>query len=438
MRTTNKIICVLLAVLTLTSAILFSAESTEDPVRLEIALDKSKYFVTNSAQVSVTVHNIGDKTLQNLTVNIYSDKHQLLFGSQSVFEIDVLESTKSVTFYSEMALNRKTAGLGLFGRILLFFTQLHRNYTPFAHLSGGSRKHVSESVRFQHGSVLADLRATVWYEIKPETTKEETSYGESTLYDPVENIGDDYIIDNPIPTPTPTPTPQVTYLDKYVRDILKTGTYTLRMDVQAEDGVTVPVTIYSDANNSEIKMSVASVAMQGAGYESVASFMKNVGTLRYIVTNKNSQAPKRYIATDAAYVELEKGGELSEVFGGEMVFGEENVSLDMLVTLLQQNMKYVSSMTTSGIMVEVYETEGVKSENGVETGPQQIKFYFTKVDGYVGLVRIRIIDKDTNESQVLVVRLYNDVQKDGLTTPFKPSGVKKTEKELLEMFEKLG
>ena len=257
----------------------------------------------------------------------------------------------------------------------------------------------------------------------------------TTLYDPAANIGDDDIIDTP---PTPTTPPQVTYLDKYVRDILKTGTYTLRMDVQAEDGVTVPVTIYSDANNSEIKMSVASVAMQGAGYENVASFMKNVGTLRYIVTNKNSQAPKRYIATDAAYVELEKGGELSETFGTEMVFGKENVSLDMLVTLLQQNMKYVSSMTTSGIMVEVYETEGVKSENGVETGPQQLKFYFTKAGGYEGLVRIRIIDKDTNESQILVVRLNNEVQKDGLTTPFKPSGVKKTEKELLEMFEKLG
>jgi hypothetical protein len=260
------------------------------------------------------------------------------------------------------------------------------------------------------------------------------SGAESTLYDYGANIGDDGIVSNT----NPTSEDQVTYLDKYVRDILKTGTYTLRMDVQAEDGVTVPVTIYSDANNSEIKMSVASVAMQGAGYENVASFMKNVGTLRYIVTNKNSQAPKRYIATDAAYVELEKGGELSEAFGGEMVFGEENVSLDMLVTLLQQNMKYVSSMTTSGIMVEVYETEGVKSENGVETGPQQLKFYFTKADGYEGLVRIRIIDKDTNESQVLVVRLYNGVQKDGLTTPFKPSGVKKTEKELLEMFEKLG
>ena len=434
MRTTNKIICVLLAVLTLTSAILFSAESTEDPVRLEIALDKSKYFVTNSAKVSVTVHNIGDKTLQNLTVNIYSDKHQLLFGSQSVFEIDVLESAKSVTFYSEMALNRKTAGLGLFGRILLFFTQLHRNYTPFVNLSGGSRKHVSESVRFQHGSVLADLRATVWYEIKPETTKEETSDVESTLYDPSANIGDDDIIENP----TPTPTPQVTYLDKYVRDILKTGKYTLRMDVQAEDGVTVPVTIYSDQNNYEIKMSVASVALQNAGFDSIANFLKNVGTLRYIVTDKNSQTPKRYIATDAAYVELEKGGELSETFGTEMVFGKENVSLDMLVTLLQQNMKYVSSMTTSGIMVEVYETEGVKSENGVETGPQQLKFYFTKAGGYEGLVRIRIIDKDTNESQILVVRLNNEVQKDGLTTPFKPSGVKKTEKELLEMFENLG
>lgn len=261
------------------------------------------------------------------------------------------------------------------------------------------------------------------------------SIAESTLYDPAANIGDDDIVQNP----NPTPAPQVTYLDKYVKDILSTGEYTLRMDVQAEDGVTVPVTIYSNKNNSEIKMSVASVALQGAGYDNVASFMRNVGTLRYIVTEKNSKNPKKYIATDAGYVELEKGGELSEVFGDEMAFGEENISLDMLVTLLQQNMKYVSKMTTGGIMVEVYETEGVKTEDGVQAaGPQQLKFYFTQTDGYEGLVRIRIIDKETNESQVLVVRLYKGVQQDGLTTPFKPTGVKKSEKELLEMFENFG
>lgn len=216
-------------------------------------------------------------------------------------------------------------------------------------------------------------------------------------------------------------TPQATYLDKYVRDILNSGVYTARMDIKIEeDGeqLTVPVTVYSDKNNSEINCSVSAIASQanGTDYEDIPEFVKSIGKIRYIVKNKNSSNPKRYIALPTNYVEL-KEGDLAEFFGvedtdgfEEAVFGENGFSMDKLREMVNRSLKYCGAKTTGGIVCETYETARSTTEEGEEVGPQQFNFYFTKTADYEGLVRVDVVDLDS-ETEVyrLVVRLYNEV-----------------------------
>lgn len=400
MKTATRILCVALTILTMASVVLFSAktaESDECPLQVEIALDKTRYFVSNNVKAAVTIRNDGKKDLQNLVVCVYSDKHQLLFGSQSVFDIAGLKSGKSETVYVDMALKRNAPGLTLMNRIILFFTQLHKNYTPFPDMCEDSRANVSQSVQFRHGSATASLRATVWYE----------SVDETTLISDISDITG--IPDNP----DNPPHPQVTYLDKYMVDILESGTYTAQMETKSDE-MPMQVTMYVKGNDRAMEIPISSKVAQSIG---LPSSLSGVGKVRIIIKNVDMD-PKAYVTfSNVGWMEIENVEDATNLF-------EEAVGGQTLPFQLQfDSLQYCGQTAGIGYVCETYQ---LPEEN------LQYNFYFTQTTGYTGIVRWDMVDLINSQNNASMnMRLFDKVTD---SKAFTVSGKKMDPSELEGLF----
>ena len=391
----KKTLCLFLTavmlLMTLSTAFCVAAEdgaaAQTSPLSVKIEMSKSSYFVTEKAKATVTVQNTGSETLTNMKVVAFSEKHLLPAGSNPSLLIPVLKAGETKPFSFEMVLNRKTAGVSFFERVLLFFTQLFRSYEPMDAIPEQDENTlITQSAAFKHGSAAATLNVVAFRVI----------------------------------------TPQVTYLDRYVRDYLKTGVYTIDMEVKGE-GSTVPFTIYSDRNNLEYNTSMIALVLQNnENMAKYANLFKNIGKMRFILKDKNSSKPKAMIAVTGAYVELEDGGEIASLFNGtDSEFGEESFSLSKFLNTLYGSLQYCGATTTNGLVCETYLYDDGSDE-------MLYNFYFTKTNKYEGIVRWTITNLETDEiSQDTNIRVYSSV-----TSPlaFTPVGVKLSEEQFKERF----
>lgn len=195
------------------------------------------------------------------------------------------------------------------------------------------------------------------------------------------------------------PRPQVTYVDKYVLNILAGNSFTLRMEVK-EDGVTIPVTSYKDGDNYANKVRLSNLI--GADLPGFGG----ADEVRTVVKDG-----KCYVVWAGGYVQLEGEG-----------FGDIVGSLDQMDVnemFRTDGLEYCGVVSGVGYICENYRDP---EEN------LGYSFYFNSK----GIFRWEVIDLETNQ----VVETMNISITPGVAdkNAFALSGKKYTMEEFEKMF----
>ncbi|MGN0636491.1 MAG: hypothetical protein ACI4I5_09750 [Acutalibacteraceae bacterium] len=194
--------------------------------------------------------------------------------------------------------------------------------------------------------------------------------------------------------------PQVTYLDKYVVDVLAGSSYTLQVEMKAE-GKAVPFTNYKDGSNSATKVRLSALAG--------ADIPKLGGLDEVRVVIKDS---KLYIAWAGGYVQM-VDQDMEDVLNSMK-------DMDIREMLRTDALEYVGAVSGTGYVCESYR---IPEEN------LGYSFYFTSN----GISRVEVVDLETRQ----VVETMSISLKAGVSdkNAFTLSGKKYTMEEFEQMFE---
>ena len=200
--------------------------------------------------------------------------------------------------------------------------------------------------------------------------------------------------------PVYPPRPQVTYLDKYVVDILAGSSYTLQAEMNAED-TTFPFTQYKDGDNSATKVRLSSL---------VGADMPSLGGLDEVrVVIKDS---KLYIAWATGYVQME-GQDMEDVINSMK-------DMDVHEMFRTGELQYAGVISGTGYVCESYH---IPEEN------LGYNFYFTSN----GLTRMEVVDLETRQvTETMSMSLKAGVSDKNV---FTLSGREYTMEEFEKMFE---
>ncbi len=189
---------------------------------------------------------------------------------------------------------------------------------------------------------------------------------------------------------TVMPRPPVTYLDRYVVDILESGSYTVQMEMKEEE-MPMQITMYVDGDDRSMEFPVGGLMAQGMG---LPASLSNIGKLRIIVKDIDTN-PKAYVAWTGGYMEMEDIQDAAEMLK------EAGGGQDLRRQLQIDRLQYCGKTTGIGSVCETY----VLPEENLE-----YNFYFTQTTDYEGLVRWDVIDLSTKQvSAQMVMRLTKGV-----------------------------
>ena len=213
---------------------------------------------------------------------------------------------------------------------------------------------------------------------------------------------------------TVLPMPQITNLDRYVIQRLNSGRYTAKMDIKM-DGMTMPITYYTDGNNTATEMVMSDVLASQMDVP-----LLKIGKIRLVTKGLNTSSPKAYITWPGSYYEIDGGS--MEDFADAMQ--DARSAQDIGKILQVDNLGYLGKTTGVGYVCESYKIPGEDIA---------YSFYFTDVDseGYEGLVRWEVINLQTGKvEQTMGIRLYDSVPKNA----FDVTGQKQTLEDMEKLF----
>ncbi|MBQ6264651.1 MAG: hypothetical protein IJK60_04300 [Clostridia bacterium] len=167
MKKTLKLLALLLiaAIIISTICIGVNAESTSDEnVVVTISTDKSSYAATDTAHVSVKVENKSDRALDDVVLFAQADNWLLTKGNNSnVLEIGKMKKGESKKLAFDCVLNRSAKGLGLFDKIILFFSQLFNKPSAFETVGNTADNNTKASKTVNHGGAKVNITATCFF-----------------------------------------------------------------------------------------------------------------------------------------------------------------------------------------------------------------------------------------------------------------------------------
>ena len=156
--------------------------------------------------------------------------------------------------------------------------------------------------------------------------------------------------------------PNVTYLDKYLVEILDTHSYTMQMQF-VRNGYRVPITICEDGDRMAFSFNLLSAS--GTSYNPITT----LGNVRLITLDRSTE-PKTYIALKTGYARIDTEDGLSQT--------EEMISWSALP--LFDTLEYVGLQSYAGYSVESWRDADAQ---------QLYRFYFDSS----GLVRMDVISE---------------------------------------------
>ena len=170
MKKTLKLLALLLiaAIVFSTICIGVNAESTSDEnVVVTISTDKSSYSATDTAHVSVKVENKSGRALDDVVLFVQADNWLLAKGNNSnVLEIGKMKIGESKKLEFDCVLNRSAKGLGLFDKIILFFSQLFNKPSAFETVGNTADNNTKASKAVNHGGAKVNITATCFFMLR--------------------------------------------------------------------------------------------------------------------------------------------------------------------------------------------------------------------------------------------------------------------------------
>lgn len=161
----KRFICILMSVVFVLSALVFSSSAQENVGMFEIELlsDKTSYAAADTAEITVRAKNTSGKKLSGVALSVDSDKYLLAKGSENIKEVGALSAGKSVELSLKTVINRNTRGLSFWDKIVLFFKQLFNRPHEFKDYAPSGKTKESTDLLISHGGATVTVTAAIWY-----------------------------------------------------------------------------------------------------------------------------------------------------------------------------------------------------------------------------------------------------------------------------------
>ena len=278
---------------------------------------------------------------------------------------------------------------------------VHRETTTAFQFTSPSRSSTS-TTKSASGSTTTTTKKNA-----AQNVDEQTSHSDTTSM--TERITDSHVVN--VSEATEIPRPNVTYLDKFVVNVLQSGSYTMQTELKT-DGYAMPMTTYANGDNFELKMNFGSALAEMMGAPAV---LGQSGQIRLITTGMNSSNPHVYFCWPGSYTELEGKG-VDEI---KELFMDTESERSMLSAMQFDSLVYCGVQTYQGYIVETYKM------------PEENLMYCFYFDSQ-GLAKWEIIDMSTNQvAETITVKLTAGVTD---KNAFKPSGKKTSMEDMENMF----
>ena len=160
----KRFICILMSVIFVLSALVFSssAEESTEMFEIEILFNKTDYAAADTAEITVRAKNTSGKKLSGVALSVDSDKYLLAKGSENIKEFGALSDGEAVELSLKTVINRNTRGLSFWDKIVLFFKQLFNRPHEFEAYAPSGKTNESKSEPISHGGASVTVTATVW------------------------------------------------------------------------------------------------------------------------------------------------------------------------------------------------------------------------------------------------------------------------------------
>ncbi|MDR1628695.1 MAG: hypothetical protein LBS36_00550 [Oscillospiraceae bacterium] len=178
MKKFKKILCLLLTgVLLLTSMgtgiPAFAADddsnggenSSSELLEIEVKTDKSNYTTLGIATFHVTITNISDQTIENISAEaLFDDLAPVKGSSETKKEATSLSPNESFSFSYSATINANKVNLNIFQKIFLWIVRLFNGgFTAKANNFDNGREYVENTKSVKFGNFTADNTVRVWY-----------------------------------------------------------------------------------------------------------------------------------------------------------------------------------------------------------------------------------------------------------------------------------
>lgn len=168
----KKILCMLLVctmIITacpmLVSVSANSEENNSEPLKIEVATDKSSYSAYGIAEITVKVTNTSDETVNNISAEAVFDELAPVGKNNETFkEVESLQSGESFSFSYKATVNASKVKLNFFEKIILWFVRLFNGgYSVTKNNINDGRKYISRINVINFGKYTAENVVKILY-----------------------------------------------------------------------------------------------------------------------------------------------------------------------------------------------------------------------------------------------------------------------------------
>lgn len=150
------LLCMIIAALPAVSAY---ALTPEEGLEVEITANKDSFRAAETVTVTVTVKNISDKYLMNVSSGAHSTDYLPVKGEKTFGRTEMLEPGETMTYSFKAVLSPKIDGLGFFDKLLLFIKGLFIQTDMFPLTGIRDIYTVNTSKTFNHSGITTEFGA---------------------------------------------------------------------------------------------------------------------------------------------------------------------------------------------------------------------------------------------------------------------------------------
>lgn len=165
------LLCLIMLFGTVSIAASASSDVPEDNLSVALTTDKENYGIFDKAVITVTVTNIGDDSLCNVSAGVSGSTYLPLKGETTYCRVDRLDPGESASVTFRAVIPPDAKGLGFFASLFLRIRALFLKTQPIPMTGIRNIYTVNTSKTVNHGGVRAEIAAYALFGSKnvPET-----------------------------------------------------------------------------------------------------------------------------------------------------------------------------------------------------------------------------------------------------------------------------